>query len=86
MAYKVCSSQQVQVMRLRLAGAVMPSARLICLSFIGQNRPQGKVSWFSHSCEKAHSLLRTEVPCSTLPTLQQTQGPPRHRNGGGVGR
>lgn len=46
----------------------MPSAWLICLSFIGQSRPQGKVSWFSHPCEKAHSLLRTEVPYSALPT------------------
>lgn len=62
MAYKVGSSQQVKVMRLWLVGAVMPSAKLICLSFIGQGRPQGKVSWFSHPCEKAQSLLRAEVP------------------------
>lgn len=67
MAYKVRSGQQVKVMRLWLVGAVMPSARLICLSFIGQSRPQGKVSWFSYPCVKAHFLLRTEVPSSDPP-------------------
>ena len=39
MGYEVHSSQQVEVKRLRLVGAVIPSARLICLSFIGQSRP-----------------------------------------------
>lgn len=53
----------------------MPSARLICLSFIGQSGPQGKVSWFSHPCKKAHALLRAEVPYS---------GPPSHKMGGQV--
>ena len=43
---KVHSPQQVEVKRLRLVGAVIPSVRLICLSFIGQSGPQGKVSWF----------------------------------------
>lgn len=43
---KVHSSQQVEVKRLRLVGVVIPSVRLICLSFIGQSGPQGKVSWF----------------------------------------
>lgn len=62
MTYKVCSSQQVKVTKLWLAGAVMPSAKLICLSFIGQSKPQGKVSWFSHPSEKAQSLPRAEVP------------------------
>lgn len=85
MAYKVRSGQQVKVMRLWLVGAVMPSARLICLSFIGQTRPQGKVSWFSYPCAKAHFLLSTEAPSSAPPTLPQTHGPPGHRIGGAVG-
>lgn len=70
LGYKVPASQQVEVKRLGLVGAAMPSARLICLSFIGQSGPQGKVSWFSHPCKKAHALLRAEVPYS---------GPPRHK-------
>lgn len=57
----------------------MPSARMICLSFIGQSRPQGKASWFSCPREKKHTLLRAEIPCSAPPTLSQTHGPPRHR-------
>lgn len=76
MAYKVCSSQQVKATRLWLAGAVMPSAKLICLSFIGQRRPQGKVSWFSHPGEKAQSLPRAEVPASAPPTLLQPMDHP----------
>lgn len=43
---KVHSPQQVELKRLRLVGAVIPSVRLICLSFIGQSGPQGKVSLF----------------------------------------
>lgn len=62
LGYKIPVSQQVEVKRLWLVGAVRPSARLICLSFIGQSRPQGKVSRFSHPCEKAHALLRSPGP------------------------
>lgn len=75
LGYKVPASQQVEGKRLGLVGAAMPSARLICLSFIGQSGPQGKVSWFSHPCKKAHALLRAEVPYS---------GPPSHKMGGQV--
>lgn len=76
MAYKVRSSQQAKVRRLWLAGAVMPSAKLICLSFIGQSRPQGKVSWFSLPSEKAQSLPRAEVSSSAPPLLLQTTDHP----------
>lgn len=76
------SSRQVEVTRLWLVGAVMPSARLICLSFIGQSRPQGKVSWFSHPCEKAHALLGVQVPSSAPPILCRALDHPGTRSGG----
>ena len=62
------SPQQVEVKRLRLVGALIPSVRLICLSFIGQSGPQGKVSWFYYPSVKAHALLRAKVPTLPLPS------------------
>lgn len=54
----------------------MPSAKLICLSFIGQSRPQGTVSWFSLPSEKAQALPRAEVSSSAPPLLLQTTDHP----------
>lgn len=83
MAYEVCSSQQVKVMRLRLAGAVMPSARLICLSFVGQDKPQGKVSWFSRPCEKHTPCLEQRSPTPPFPPCSRPMDHPG--TGMGVG-